>query len=119
MKTTRRYTNAEKLRLINECLSSNETMDAFQKRHGMGHSTISKWMAKLSEITQEVTVEMKIATERTQEKSLRETALEAKVAQLEKELQAEKMRTLAYSTLIDTAEEELGISLRKKSGAKQ
>ena len=48
-----------------------------------------------------------------------ELILEAKLAQLEKELKDERMKTLAYKTLIDTAEEELGIDLRKKSGAKQ
>ena len=37
----------------------------------------------------------------------------------ENELQFEKDRNLALNTLIDIAEEELKIEIRKKSGAKQ
>ena len=62
---------------------------------------------------------MKKAVERSPEKSQRELTLEAKVAQLEKELKEEKLKSLAFSTMIDVAEEELGIDIRKKSGAKQ
>lgn len=62
---------------------------------------------------------MKKAVERAPEKSQRELTLEAKVAQLEKELKEEKLKSLAFSTMIDVAEEELGIDIRKKSGAKQ
>lgn len=42
----------------------------------------------------------------------------ARIAQLEKELKWEKMRTHALETLIDVAEEN-GLKVRKKSGAKQ
>ena len=62
---------------------------------------------------------MKKTLENTTEKTLRERTLETKVAQLEKDLKDEKLKSLAYSTMIDVAEEELGIEIRKKSGAKQ
>ena len=62
---------------------------------------------------------MKKVVERSLEKSLRERTLEAKVAQLEKKLKEEQLKSMAYSTMIDVAEEELGIDIRKKSGAKQ
>ena len=63
--------------------------------------------------------EMKKAVEPSPEKSKRELMLEAKVAQLEKELKEEKLKSMAFSTMLDVAEEELGIDIRKKSGAKQ
>ena len=53
------------------------------------------------------------------DKSLREQTLEAKIAKLEKELEAEKLKAEAYNALIEVAEEELGIDIRKKAGAKQ
>jgi hypothetical protein len=38
---------------------------------------------------------------------------------LEKELEYEKLRTLALDTMINIAERELNIPIRKKSGAKR
>lgn len=56
---------------------------------------------------------MKKVVERSPEKSLRERTLKAKVAQLEKKLKEEQLKSMAYSTMIDVAEEELGIDIRK------
>ena len=52
-------------------------------------------------------------------KSLREQALEEKISKLEKELEAAKLKAEAYNALIEVAEEELGVDIRKKAGAKQ
>jgi hypothetical protein len=64
-------------------------------------------------------IEMKEKQKSVPEKSLREQTLEAKIAKLEKELEAEKLKAEAYNALIEVAEEELGIDIRKKAGAKQ
>ena len=53
------------------------------------------------------------------QKTPRERELEQKVKQLEKELEYEKLRTLALDTMINIAERELNIPIRKKSGAKR
>ncbi len=121
MEETRIYNNAEKLQIIEEFMNSGLSMEAFQVKYGMGHCTLSRWMTKfgLSNTSQKQFIEMKKTLENTTEKTLRERTLEAKVAQLEKELKDEKLKSLAYSTMIDVAEEELGIEIRKKSGAKQ
>lgn len=118
---TRRYNDAEKLQFIEEYMKSGQSMEAFQVKYGMGHCTLSRWMTKfgLSNTSQKQFTEMKKKLENTTEKTLRERTLEAKVAQLEKELKDEQLKSLAYSTMIDVAEEELGIDIRKKSGAKQ
>ena len=44
--------------------------------------------------------------------------LEARIQQLEQELKAEKLRALAYKTMIEVAEEELGVDISQKAGAK-
>ena len=121
MKKTKRYSSADKIRIMTEYLSSDESMDAFQMKYGMGHCTLTRWMTKfgLSHMDREQIRDMKMSLEQVPEKSSRELALEAKVALLEKELKDERVRSLAYSVMIDAAEEELGIDLRKKSGAKQ
>jgi transposase-like protein len=45
-------------------------------------------------------------------------ALEKRVAELERELEYERMRSRTYETLIDVAERDLQIQIKKKSGAK-
>ena len=118
---TRRYNDAEKLQIIEEYMNSGEAMETFQVKYGMGHCTLSRWMTKfgLSNTSQKQFIEMKKVVQQSPDKTLRERTLEAKVAQLEKELKEEKLKSMAYSTMIDVAEEELGIDIRKKSGAKQ
>ena len=118
---TRRYNDAEKLQIIEEYMNSGEAMETFQVKYGMGHCTLSRWMTKfgLSNTSQKQFIEMKKVVQQSPDKTLRERMLEAKVAQLEKELKEEKLKSMAYSTMIDVAEEELGIDIRKKSGAKQ
>jgi hypothetical protein len=52
-------------------------------------------------------------------KSRKELELEEKIKNLEKELKLEKLKTLALETVIDVAEKELKIDIRKKAGAKR
>ena len=42
-----------------------------------------------------------------------------RIKELEKALEYEKLRSLAYSTMIDIAEKEFNIPIRKKPGTKQ
>jgi hypothetical protein len=49
----------------------------------------------------------------------RTKALEQKIALLEKKLECEKMRAEALDTMINVAEKQLNISIRKKPGAHQ
>ena len=46
-------------------------------------------------------------------------ALEARLQELQAELDREKLKNLALNTMIEVAEEELQIDIRKKLGAKQ
>lgn len=46
-------------------------------------------------------------------------ALEARIDELEKQLEYAQMKNLAINTLVDVAETELKVSIRKKSGSKQ
>lgn len=118
---TRRYSDSEKLQIIEEYMNSGESMETFQAKYGMGHCTLSRWMTNfgLQSTTQKQYTEMRKRIDESPEKTLRERALEAKVAQLEKDLMVERLKTEAANAMIDVAEEELGIDIRKKAGAKQ
>ncbi len=118
---TRRYSDSEKLQIIEEYMNSGESMETFQAKYGMGHCTLSRWMTNfgLQSTTQKQYTEMRKRIDESPEKTLRERTLEAKVAQLEKDLMVERLKTEAANAMIDVAEEELGIDIRKKAGAKQ
>ena len=45
--------------------------------------------------------------------------LHEEIARLKEELEYEKLRSKAFETMIDIAEDELNVKIRKKSGAKQ
>ena len=106
-KLVRSYSDSEKLQIIDEFLNSGESMDTFQTKYGMGHCTLSRWMIKfgLKTICPPQFIEMKEKQKSVPEKSLREQTLEAKIAKLEKELEAEKLKAEAYNALIEVAEE--------------
>lgn len=118
---TRRYSDSEKLQIIEEYMNSGESMETFQAKYGMGHCTLSRWMTNfgLQSTTQKQYTEMRKRIDESPEKTLRERTLEAKVAQLEKDLMVERLKTEAANAMIEVAEEELGIDIRKKAGAKQ
>lgn len=118
-RVVRNYSDSEKLQIIDEFLNSGECMERFQTKYGMGHSTLSRWMIKfgLSNVSQPQVIQMK--EKQSPEKTVREQTLEAKIARLEKELEAAKLKAEAYNALIEVAEEEYGLDIRKKAGAKQ
>lgn len=109
------------MRIINEYHASGETMEKFQTRFRMGHCTLSRWMTKfgISNTFQEESMKEEKTPYKSPDKSAREGELEKRLALLEEELKTEKLRSLALSTMIDVAEEELGIDIRKKAGARQ
>lgn len=106
------YSKEFKLSVVNEYLHGARLCDLMRKYSIKGYGTILPWIRifagkpivhkmKNEESGQEI------------ENLLRQLKLK------ESELEFEKDRNLALNTLIDIAEEELKIEIRKKSGAKQ
>jgi transposase-like protein len=52
-------------------------------------------------------------------KTLNPEQMEQRILELEAQLKQEQMRSIVLSQMIDTAEQELKVPIRKKSGAKQ
>ena len=118
----RSYSDMEKLRILEEFKKSGESMAKFQRNYGLGHCTLSKWMTKFGLSFDKKEVLMATIEEKnkpTNNKSTHERILEAKIKQLEQELKDEKLKSLAYKTMIEIAEEELGVDISKKAGAKR
>ena len=56
---------------------------------------------------------------KTETKNYYEQQLQDEISRLKKELEHERLRSKAFETMIDIAENELNVNIRKKSGAKQ
>ena len=115
------YSDDFKYQVVQEYLNSDfshrELLDKYSIK---GSSSISKWMRKLGLIDEPIKRQMHhTAMKKGSKKTPEELALEAKVRELEKALEYEKLRSLALDTMIDIAEDKLKISIRKKSGTKQ
>jgi transposase-like protein len=102
-----RFTRREVVRQIEAgALSVEEAM----KRHGiMSKITIKQWMREYS-----CTMETEQATLRATHSSKEESSQSSSQA-----MEGLKLRIAGLETLIDLAEKELGIDIRKKSGTKQ
>ncbi len=51
--------------------------------------------------------------------TVKDTSIDLKIKRLEEELKREQFKTMALNTMIDIAERELKVDIRKKSGAKR
>jgi len=120
------YTREEKLEILQRFYQSGQTMDRFQEENHLGHCTLSRWMSifatetNLPPLNTRVMAKIDDMEKRKQKASALDVKhLELEVERLKKELEYEKLKSMAYSTMIDVAEEELHINIRKKAGAKQ
>lgn len=108
------YSEEFKLKVVHEVLRGEISKEACRERYGIkGHSTVLKWIRKFGLSKESIKMGQK------KKKTRRPTDLKAEIRLLKKELSYEKLKSEALSEMIDIAEEELKISIRKKSGAKQ
>lgn len=110
-----------KLQIVQEYLNSEQSQLEVLKKYDIGGgSQITNWMRKFGLTTPKSQKDSKpLYMPKQKEKSLRELELEAQNMELQKQLELERLRTLALNTLIDIAERDLKISIRKKPGTKQ
>lgn len=92
-------------------LSGELSKEAANRKYGIrGHSTISKWIAKLGGHTKSTSISMDKSTQESQSTKIRE---------LEQELAYERMKSRAYEEMMALVEEQLQMNIRKKSNTKQ
>ena len=110
-----------KLKVVQEYMDTDMSQrELMQKFNIRGVNTIKKWMRKFDlQAPSQQEIELQRRMTKQKEKTLYERELEAKVKKLEQQLDYEQLRTLALDTMIEIAERDLKISIRKKSGAKR
>ena len=110
-----------KLKVVQEYIQTDQSQkELMQKYNIRGNNCITRWMRKFElQTPSQQQVELQRTMAKQIEKTPYEQELEAKVHKLEEQLEYEQFRTLALNTMIDIAERDLKISIRKKAGAKQ
>ena len=93
-------------------MSTTEAVKAFNFDPSSGGQLISKWRKKYA-----ATMFLPLPTMTAQEKQ--ELAAPQKQLQAMEQLEEARMRNIALNTIIDVAETQLKIDIRKKPGAKQ
>ena len=122
MKTNvKRFTDEQAYQILQEYLTTDISQSELQKKYNFGgKGNIYRWMRKFG-VSKPDTEQLNLNRVMTQEKESnpRERELELKISKLETDLQREKFKALALNTLIDVAERDLKIEIRKKPGAKR
>ncbi len=118
-----------KNQIIQEYLSKGCGFRQLAEKYGISRTTICKWVAihqgihNLPPTEKQVkysTSSMNSSPKKDNTATDESTKeLQQKIALLEKQLQFEKLRADALDTMINVAEQQLNISIRKKSGTQQ
>mgnify|MGYP001810860245 FL=1 len=115
------YTDEFKLMVVQEYLNTNLSGRFLMKKYNFkGTNNILNWLRKFNlQEPNNQQLEIQTFMSKQKEKTTYEQELESKIQKLEEQLEYEKFRTLALNTMIDVAERDLKISIRKKAGTKQ
>jgi len=117
-----RYTEEFKRSVIEEYLNGSVTKKELLDKHGIrGKGAFQSWMRELGyndHRMQPVRVRATLTTSMNRPEKEDIATLRKRVKELERELDDEKLRSEAYVRLIELAEREQGISIRKKDNTK-
>ncbi len=114
---SQQYSESFKWKVVEEVLNGEITQAEAKRKYGIkSHSAILYWTRQFSGIKNYRTSREVYLPE--QDKIV-ESPKDRKIRELETSLEKEKNRALLYEKMIEVAEEEYGLSIRKKSGAKQ
>lgn len=120
-KTPTFLSDDKKLQVVQEYLNTDITQKELLIKYNLGgKQNINNWIRKfgLSSSTKVQIYKKRTMTDKT-DKYIYDRSSELIIKKLEKELEYERLKNLALNTVIDIAEEDLKINIRKKSGAKQ
>jgi transposase-like protein len=117
-----------KTQIITEYLTQGVGFRKLAKKYGISRTTICKWVAIHQGIynlpptekqKRYSTSSMNSLPKKSSSNDQSDKELQQKIAALEKQLEWEKLRSEALDTMIDIAEKDLNIPIRKKPGAQQ
>ena len=108
-----RYSSAFKMQVVKEVESGKDSIAGLQRKYGIrGDGTIQCWLRKFGKGH---TISKVVRVEHPQERN-RVKQLEAEKRQLESALAQTQMKLMAYEKLVEVAEREYRIDIKKKAG---
>lgn len=114
---------AEKISIVREALSPDVVRSELQRREQISSSLLYKWINKYGDsiLGEQLGVVMSKKTPTPTEKPSSNTAsaMEKRIAELEKALFVAELKAELFETMVDIAETELKIPIRKKYGPQQ
>lgn len=123
-----RYSKALRHAVLTAYFSGDERMVDIARRFGVCKGTIGTWASRHKSeylhLERDTSKRFIFATQPAKESTVGEekltaSELESRLKVLEQQLEHERMRSACLDNLIDIAERDLNIVIRKKSGAKQ
>ena len=118
-----------KAQVIQEYLAGSTSCRKLSAKYGMSRDSVNKWVMSHQRIhnlpLSDQQHKYAISRMNSSKKKLVDNQLQSdqallqKIAALEKQLEWEKLRSEALNTMINIAEKDLNIKIRKKSGAQQ
>lgn len=118
-RTQKDYSMSFKLSVVQEYETTKISMGALKRKYGIqGCSTISRWIEKYGNFDITNTME-KSKDQELLELQQKVRFLERKNVRLEKELELKDMKADFFDMMIDIAEKEYNIDIRKKSSPEQ
>lgn len=131
LKRGRNFSWEEREDIVKDYLSSNASKQEIWKKYTgqeEEHGQLLKWMRALGydssipkrrPIFESINYQMaKKRSTDNQELSFEEQQLHKRISELEKQLKDAEMKAIAFSTMVDIAEKEFNISIRKKYNTK-
>ena len=113
-----RFTEAFKLQVVEEVESGRISQsEASRKYDILGHSTILKWCRKYGKQTPHISRKERTGIMPQKEHEL--LLLNNEIKALKQELEDARFKNVVLETLVDVAEREFRIPIRKKYGAKR
>ena len=115
------FTDDDRILIVREYLESGVAAEKIIKKyHISSRSVLFSWMDKFLNGKDLLPLQQEPVDDdmaKTKDERLKEK--DAEIKRLRKALELEKLRSHAYSTMIDLAEQTFNIPVRKKSGTKQ
>ena len=100
--------------IIAEYLAGGTSYRKLSEKYGIKHQTIHAWVLSYQGRRKE-----KIKVNHLNGRPKKDQPSESDVKKLQRELEKERLHNKLLNAMIDIAEEQLGVPIRKKSGAKQ
>lgn len=95
------------------------TLRELGQRYGIPHQTIHRWVREAEKNKGDLSGGVSGGRVQGRQLVVRQGELPAEVRRLQKELEEARLYNELLNTMIDIAEDQLGIEIRKKSGAKR